>query len=110
MSTKVTNQKCKNHQSREAFVRCPRCGYYYCSECCVETDDCFVCSSCIEKSDKKDDKPKKTFMKKSLFIISVLVSFATLWICIIFLGEILLAIPDTWYETYTSQQKSKVPN
>ncbi len=49
-------------------------------------------------------------MKNILFIVSMLASFATIWMCIIFLGELLLAIPDTWYDTYTSHQKSKVPN
>ena len=47
--TQALQQRCLNHLSREAAVRCPVCRNYFCRECVTEHDDRLVCAGCLNK-------------------------------------------------------------
>ena len=41
------NQRCWNHEAREAACRCPACGRSYCRECVSEHDGRLLCAACL---------------------------------------------------------------
>ncbi len=42
-------QRCWNHQEREASCRCPVCARSFCRECVTEHQKQLVCASCLQK-------------------------------------------------------------
>ncbi len=47
--TQALQQRCRNHLTREAAVRCPLCRDYFCRECVTEHDDRLICAVCLKK-------------------------------------------------------------
>ena len=45
----LTLQRCLIHADREAIVRCPACGNYFCRECVTEHEGKFLCSNCLQR-------------------------------------------------------------
>ncbi len=48
MSSPALQQRCWNHEGREAVCRCPGCGRSYCRECVTEHDARLLCANCLE--------------------------------------------------------------
>jgi hypothetical protein len=40
-------QRCWNHDTREAVCRCPDCGRSYCRECVSEHESRLLCAACL---------------------------------------------------------------
>jgi hypothetical protein len=40
-------QRCWNHEGREAVCRCPECGRSFCRECVTEHEARLLCSACL---------------------------------------------------------------
>src|SRR5580658_5639715 len=40
-------QRCWNHEAREAACRCPACGRSYCRECVSEHEGRLLCAACL---------------------------------------------------------------
>jgi len=47
MSPPVIQNRCWNHQEREAVCRCPECGRSYCRECVTEHESRLLCAACL---------------------------------------------------------------
>lgn len=45
----MLQQRCWNHESREAVCRCPGCGRSYCRECVTEHESRLLCAVCLAK-------------------------------------------------------------
>ena len=43
-------QRCWNHESREAVCRCLQCGRSYCRECVTEHESRFLCAPCLRNT------------------------------------------------------------
>jgi hypothetical protein len=41
------DQRCWNHEGREAVCRCPSCGRPYCRECVSEHEARLLCAACL---------------------------------------------------------------
>ncbi len=41
-------QRCWNHDTREAVCRCPECGRSYCRECVTEHESRLLCAACLK--------------------------------------------------------------
>jgi hypothetical protein len=46
----LAEQRCLNHEMREAACRCPECQGFFCRECAIEYDSRLLCSVCIVKA------------------------------------------------------------
>ena len=46
---RLAEQRCRNHERREAACRCPQCRRYYCRECVTEHDDRLLCAGCLRQ-------------------------------------------------------------
>ena len=42
-------QRCWNHEAREAACRCPACGRSYCRECVSEHEGRLLCAACLSR-------------------------------------------------------------
>lgn len=47
MSGLAIQQRCWNHEAREAVCRCPECGRSFCRECVTEHEARLLCASCL---------------------------------------------------------------
>lgn len=47
MTPMELNQRCWNHEAREAACRCPACGRTYCRECVSEHEGRLLCAACL---------------------------------------------------------------
>jgi hypothetical protein len=45
--TGALQQRCWNHETREAVCRCPECRRSYCRECVTEHEARLLCASCL---------------------------------------------------------------
>jgi len=46
--TGTIQQRCWNHEAREAVCRCPECGRSFCRECVTEHESRLLCASCLK--------------------------------------------------------------
>jgi hypothetical protein len=47
MSGVAIQQRCWNHDAREAVCRCPECGRSFCRECVTEHEARLLCAHCL---------------------------------------------------------------
>ena len=47
MSAALLEQRCWNHEGREAVCRCPQCGRSFCRECVTEHEARLLCAACL---------------------------------------------------------------
>src|SRR5436190_23739851 len=50
MTGMMIQQRCWNHEAREAVCRCPECGRSYCRECVTEHEARLLCAACLRKA------------------------------------------------------------
>src|SRR5438477_157804 len=46
----LVHQRCHLHPERQAAVRCPECGRFYCRECVTEHLGRMMCAHCVAQS------------------------------------------------------------
>jgi len=93
----LSQQRCLNHQQREAVARCPECKRYFCRECIAEHEDRVLCASCLRKLQAPEDKKKRPL--RLLFrTIQLLCSVLLLWLFFYYMGEVLLLFPTSFHE------------
>jgi len=47
MAGVALQQRCWNHEAREAVCRCPECGRGFCHECVTEHESRLLCATCL---------------------------------------------------------------
>jgi hypothetical protein len=50
-------QRCWNHELREAVCRCPECGRSFCRECVTEHEARLLCAACLGKLARTSRQP-----------------------------------------------------
>lgn len=96
--TNLSNQRCYNHQRREAVVRCPDCGRYFCRECVTEHLDRMLCVQCLKELTADQDKGSKNWMRGLMMLGQSAFGFMLLWYAFYLVGLMLLSIPHTFHE------------
>jgi len=48
MTAPLVEQRCWNHELREAVCRCPGCGRCFCRECVTEHEERLLCAACLK--------------------------------------------------------------
>ena len=56
-------QRCWNHQDREASCRCPRCGRSFCRECVTEHESLLLCAGCLEIAAREGHSRRSLFRR-----------------------------------------------
>jgi hypothetical protein len=94
----LRNQPCYNHSSREAVVRCPECGRYFCRECVTEHDDRMLCSQCLEQTTRPGREGSRKLIQAFLLIFQGLGGWLIVAYAFYLVGKALLAIPHDFHE------------
>ena len=50
MTRMTLEQRCWNHETREAVCRCPQCGRSFCRECVSEHEGRLLCAACLRSA------------------------------------------------------------
>ncbi len=90
-------KRCHVHLDREAAARCPECRQFYCRECVTEHDDIVICTACLKKQ-TLDQEKQGWSLGFILRGFAGLVGAVLCWICFLWVGKILLAIPSEFHD------------
>lgn len=58
MNSPALDQRCWNHEGREAVCRCPACGRPFCRECVSEHETRLLCAACLSTKARGRQKPR----------------------------------------------------
>jgi len=93
----LTLQRCLVHVDREAAVRCPSCGDYFCRECVTEHEQKFLCSRCLMRATPHAESA--TFNAAWFTaIIKMIVGIAAAWFFFYLIGQSLALIPPNVHD------------
>ena len=87
-------QRCWNHESREAVCRCPSCLRSYCRECVTEHESRLLCAACL-KSLAQPPRPRRRLWRRlapsALALAGILASWAVFFAC----AEAVMTLTDS---------------
>lgn len=92
----LIHQRCWTHPSREAAVRCPSCGRFYCRECATEHDGRMFCAACVAKIETGGASGQ---FHTALWSGFALAGFLLAWLIFYELGLILARIPSDFFSS-----------
>lgn len=100
---KLANQRCFFHTQREAALKCPGCGRFYCRECASEHDGRWLCSSCIGKppQDTAEKASRGAAVKNG---IALALSLLFLWFAFQAVGAMLISVPAPTHDAIVRPQ------
>jgi hypothetical protein len=76
----LADQRCLNHETREAVCRCPGCGRFFCRECVVVFESRLLCASCLaaESASERPQLPQQGAAKRALAL--ALIALLVAWL------------------------------
>ena len=93
----LREQRCWNHELREAAVCCPACKRCFCRECVTEHDDRLLCAECLRRIAQSGSAERSKAAKlKGIFLASLGVFLA--WFFFYLVGQTLIQIPAEVHE------------
>lgn len=91
----LIHQRCSNHPGREAAVRCPECGRFFCRECVTEHLGRMMCADCVARLALAGGRSESRASLVWLAMALGGVVFA--WLIFYYLGMSLARIPSTFF-------------
>jgi len=88
----MMQQRCFNHEFREAASRCPVCLRYFCRECVTEHEDRVLCTECLKKIVAHEGVQAGAFRRMLRGLLPV-AGLLMAWLFFYALGRTLLSIP-----------------
>lgn len=73
-------QRCWNHESREAVCRCPLCGRSFCRECVTEHESRLLCAGCLKAAAQIAGPPRSRIRRAApvwMTVAGVILAWAT---------------------------------
>lgn len=108
MKGNIARQRCFNHTSREAVVRCPSCHNYFCRECTSEHQGLMLCSACLLRT--CTEKPLRSDTGSLRRLAWFGITFLFIWFSFYLMGRLVAAIPKSYHArsiwTFTSDDSS----
>lgn len=90
MSSQAIQQRCWNHESREAVCRCPECGNSFCRECVTEHESRLLCAACLRSLARA---PQVSVRRRGLAPIAMgLAGILIAWVVFFAAGEAMLTL------------------
>jgi hypothetical protein len=103
MSSLAIQQRCWNHDAREAVCRCPECGRSFCRECVTEHEARLLCASCLTKL-TRTHAARRTGLRRLLLAAMALSGILLAWVVFYGAGEALLLVTTRMEQTITEPQ------
>jgi hypothetical protein len=94
----LSQQHCYHHPRREAVVRCPACGRFFCRECVTEHDDRMLCSGCLAHLAGSRGQGAGRWRERLILWTQGIGGFLMIWYLFYMVGRMLLAIPHEFHE------------
>jgi len=94
----LSQQRCYHHPNREAVVRCPACGRFFCRECVTEHDDRMLCSDCLVRMAGAAADRSGPWRARLVAGVQGACGFLMIWYMFYLVGRMLLAIPHEFHE------------
>ena len=91
----LVHQRCQLHPEREAAVRCPQCGRFYCRECVTEHLGRMICAHCVAESEANEATARFSIAGWSALSVT---GFLVAWLVFYYLGMALARIPSSFHE------------
>jgi len=88
----IRHERCWNHESREAAVRCLACGRYFCRECVTEHDERLLCAACLKRLAGGGVR-KRSRMAKAKGALATAMGLLLAWLFFYGIGQLLAQIP-----------------
>jgi hypothetical protein len=93
----LSQQRCLNHDLREAVARCPECTQFFCRECITEHDDRILCAGCLRRSAER--KTARGISRAPLWRVGqVALGLVLAWLFFFICGQLLISIPSPSHE------------
>jgi hypothetical protein len=89
MQPAALQNRCWNHELREAVCRCPVCGRSFCRECVAEHEQRLLCASCLKASVRIE--PAGAGKQRIAHAAWLLAGILLAWMILFFVGEAVLA-------------------
>ena len=103
MSSLAIQQRCWNHDAREAVCRCPECGRSFCRECVTEHEARLLCASCLNKL-AGAHAARRAGLRRLLPAAMALSGILLAWVVFYGAGEALLLVTTRMEQTITEPQ------
>jgi len=98
MSGFAIQQRCWNHEAREAVCRCPECGRSFCRECVTEHEARLLCASCLVAAARARRSPRgvvRRLLPAGMALAGVLLA----WTVFYSAGEALILVTERLEQT-----------
>ena len=86
-------QRCWNHEGREAVCRCLQCGRSYCRECVSEHQGRLLCAACLATAVRVDER-KRGPLRRVAPAAMMLAGLLLAWMVLFGAGESLLILAE----------------
>ena len=90
MNRPALEQRCWNHEAREAVCLCPECGRSYCRECTSEHESRLLCAACLRailRARPVQSNARRGFTLAGLMLAGILLG----WIVLFGAGEAVMS-------------------
>ena len=103
MSGFAIQQRCWNHEAREAVCRCPECGRSFCRECVTEHQARLLCASCLVAAARARRSPRGV-VRRLLPAAMALAGILLAWTVFYSAGEALILVTERLEQTGAAQR------
>lgn len=86
-------QRCWNHEGREAVCRCPQCARSYCRECVSEHQGRLLCAACLKLLAQRP-APRRRSLRRFAPAALALAGFLTAWAVYFAGAEVVMTFVD----------------
>ena len=89
MTGPALEQRCWNHEEREASCRCPGCLRSFCRECVTEHQSRLLCAACL-KARAREEQSRRGLLRRFAPAGLALAGFVLAWFVFYGVGEAFL--------------------
>jgi len=86
-------QRCWNHENREAVSRCPECGRSFCRECVSEHEARLLCAQCLARV-AQVRPPRRGKLRRLATPLLAVAGLLLAWVVLFGAGESVLILAE----------------
>jgi hypothetical protein len=91
----LLDQRCFNHDLREAVAQCPSCKLFFCRECVTEHDGRMICVACVTALTRDAHKTER--IARARWTVTAVAGLLIAWLVFYYLGLTLARIPSKFH-------------